>query len=221
MISGFLPDARARAYRERMSTTDAQAVKALLTRWRSGDIAARDRLVALFYPDLQKTAAAMARYDRSASFSSADLVQETVMRLIRLERIDWQDRAHFLALSSRLMRRALIDHVRARRAGKRDHVRVELTSAVAGEPNFDLELVERALRKLAEADQGHADIVEMRYFGGMSLADIASVLDCSEVTVKRRWRVARAWLIDEIGPTAEVTAAQIAAAPLSAAPLTG
>lgn len=189
-----------------MSEADTETVKALLAAWRSGDTTARDRLLGIFYPDLQQTAAAMARYDRSASFSSADLVQETVLRLMRLNRIDWQDRAHFLALSSRLMRRALIDHARARRAGKRDHIRVELTSAIVGEPNFDLELIEAALRKLAEVDPAHADIVEMRYFGGMSLADIAGVQGCAEVTVKRRWRVARAWLVDQIGSTRGVTA---------------
>lgn len=180
---------------------DGEAIDALLARWRSGDTRARDRLLEIFYPDLQQTAAAMARHDESASFSSADLVHETVMRIMSLHRIDWQGRAHFLALSARLMRRALIDHVRRRRAGKRDHIAVELTSTIAGEPNFDLEMVEAALRKLAEVDAEHADIVEMRYFGGMSLVDIADVLGCSEATVKRRWRVARAWLIDEIGST--------------------
>lgn len=157
----------------------------------------------IFYADLQQTAAVMARFDSSASFSSADLVQETVMRLIALDRIDWQDRAHFLALSSRLMRRALIDQVRRRRAGKREHIAVTLTPEIAAQANVDIEIVEAALRKLATVDPVHADIVEMRYFGGMALADIGNVMNCSEATVKRRWRVARAWLIDEIGTTQE------------------
>jgi RNA polymerase sigma factor (TIGR02999 family) len=176
-------------------------IRSLLLGWRAGDLPARDRLFEIFYPDLQQVAAGMLRYEQGVSISCSDLVHETVMRLIQLDRIDWQDKAHFLALSSLLMRRALIDQARLRRAGKRDHYRVELHSRIEGDQHFDLESVESALRGLAEIEPAYVEIVEMRYYGGMTLADIATVQACSEITVKRRWRAARAWLVDRLGDT--------------------
>ncbi|MCC7267681.1 MAG: sigma-70 family RNA polymerase sigma factor [Caulobacteraceae bacterium] len=174
-------------------------VSSLFRHWRGGDTVARDRLIDEFYPDLQKTAAALLRYEKGVSFSSGDLVHDTVMRLIQLDRIQLADRAHFLALAAHMMRQVLIDHIRHRRRDKRRHVKVELTTRIEGVQPFDFELVETALRRLAEIDEGHAQVVEMRYFGNMSIGDVAEVLGCSEITVKRRWRAARAWLIDQLG----------------------
>jgi len=166
--------------------------------WRAGDLRARDRLFEIFYPELQSAAAAMLRTEAMVSLAPADLLHETVPRLIRLNRIDWADRPHFMALASRLMRRALIDHARKRRAGKRAHHRVELTTKLPEDPRLDHEELNAALERLAAVDPVHADIVEMRYYGGLSLADIALVLGISESTAKRRWGAARLWLFQAL-----------------------
>lgn len=172
--------------------------RVLLRAWRQGDISARDRLFAIFYLDLKQAAAAMLRGDQGVSLSSGDLVHETVLKLVALDRIEWQDRAHFLALSSRMMRRVLIDHIRAKNCNKRAHHKVELQTNVADAPDIDFEELNDALDRLALIDAERAQIVEMRYFGGMEIGDIAIVLALSESTVKRRWNAARLWLYDAL-----------------------
>jgi RNA polymerase sigma factor (TIGR02999 family) len=188
-----------------MSAVGDGRVQALFRQWREGDFSARDQLFELLYPELRQAAAGLLRYERGLSFSAGDLVHDTVMRLIRLHSLDWADKAHFLALASQMMRHVLIDHVRARRRDKRQHVKVELTSRIEGAKTVDFDMIEEALRKLATVDGGHAQIVEMRYYGNMSIGDVAQVLGCSEMTVKRRWRAARAWLIDQLGIPGAVT----------------
>lgn len=172
--------------------------RSLLKSWREGDLAARDRLFSILYPDLQRSAAALLRHERGVSFSTADLVNEAVMRLILLNRIDWNDRAHFMALASRMMRRALLDYVRAKRADKRAHEKIALSTGIHDEPDLEVEALNAALNRLAIIDHERADIVEMRYFGGMEIADIAVVLGMSESTVKRRWNTARIWLLEAL-----------------------
>ena len=181
-----------------MSTVAEIDSHALLGAWRSGDRTARDQLFALFYPDLKRSAAAMLRRERGVSLSTGDLVQESVARLVALDRIDWADRAHFMALSSTMMRRALLDHLRAKRRRKREHEKVELHTGLCGEPDYEVQALNDALHSLATIDPERADIVEMRYFGGMEIADIATVLGCSEATIKRRWAAARLWLLDAL-----------------------
>jgi RNA polymerase sigma factor (TIGR02999 family) len=163
---------------------------------RAGDDAARSELFNRFYPELQRVAAGMLRSERQVSLAAGDLVHETVLRLIQLRRLEAEDRAHFMALASRFMRRALVDHVRAKRADKREHQKVALTTSFERERPIDLNGLDQALMRLASIDGQRAEIVEMRYFGGMTLADIADVLSLSEATVKRRWVAARAWLLD-------------------------
>jgi len=138
----------------------------------------------------------MLRREHAVSLSSGDLVQETVLRLIQLREIECDDRAHFMALASRFMRRVLVDHVRAKQAEKREHHRVTLTTRFDRGRAIDLSGLDSALIRLGSVDGQRAEIVEMRYFGGMTLGDIAQVLSLSEATVKRRWVAARAWLID-------------------------
>ena len=140
----------------------------------------------------------MVRREPGLSMSTGDLIHEAVARLMRLNSIEWQDRAHFLALSATMMRRALLDHVRSRRRLKREHEKVELTTRIADAPNMELEALNDALDSLAAIDRERADIVEMRYFGGMEIADIAVVLGLSESTVKRRWNGARLWLLEAL-----------------------
>lgn len=168
----------------------------LFAAWREGDERARERLFALFYDDLRAIAAALLRRERHVSLSSGDLVHETVMRLIQLKRIGVQDRAHFMALASRFMRRSLVEHVRAKRRDKRDHRKVTLVTRFEADSAVDLSGLDEALLRLQAVDGQRAEIVEMRYFGGMTTGDIAEVLSLSEATVKRRWSAARAWLVD-------------------------
>lgn len=173
-------------------------VSALLHAWQQGDEGARNELVAVLHPELAQIAAAHMRYERNISLSTADLINDAVVRLLRIERVTLADRAHFLALASRLMRTVLIDHARSRNADKRRHAKVELNTRVDGEQRFDLNSLDSALLRLGALDAQLMELVEMRYFGGMSIADVAVVTGMSEATVKRRWQTARAWLTDAL-----------------------
>lgn len=175
-------------------------VRVLLAAWRRGERPARDRLFDILYAELTQSAAAMLRGERNVSLAIGDLVHETILKLIALDKIDWRDRAHFMALTSVMMRRALIEHVRAKRRAKRDHQKVELKTNLPDVGNVDLEEVNAALDQLARIDPERAEIVEMRYFGGMEISDIATVLELSESTVKRRWQAARLWLYEALAP---------------------
>jgi len=169
---------------------------ALLVRWRGGEASARDRLIGRLYPALEQLAAARLRGERDSSLSTGDLMNDTILRLIQIERISLEDRAHLIALASRMMRRILVDHARLKASGKRRHVKVELRTNIDGGQRLDLISLEHALMRLKAVDEALAELVEMRYFGGMTTADIAFVMGLSEPTVKRRWQVARAWLTD-------------------------
>lgn len=171
--------------------------RALLLAWQAGDTAAGDRLFVLAHNELRAVAAALLRRERHSSLSSGDLVNEAVLRLIPLERIDWRDKAHFLALSSRVMRQVLVDHARARLTDKRVHDRVTLVTGLAEDaPAVDLLDLNAALVALEAWDKPRAALVEMRYFGGMSIDEIAAFTGQSSATIKRRWRATRAWLFE-------------------------
>lgn len=180
-----------------MNDINALDTKRLLQAWRSGDTAARDALFQLLYTELRQVSAALLRAERNNSLSTGDLVNEAALRLIRLDQIQWADKSHFLALSARAMRRVLIDHARKKNADKRYHQKVTLVTRVEGAAQrVDIDVLERSLIRLGVIDAQKAEIVELRYFGGMSLQEIAEVVGSSESTVKRQWRVARAWLLD-------------------------
>lgn len=171
----------------------------LFRRWNEGETNARDRLIARLHPDLAQIAAARLRGERNSSLSTGDLINEAVLRLMKAERHDLADRAHFIALASRLMRNILIDHARAKKSAKRDHAKVELcTNVEGGEQRFDLIALDSALIRLGTIDPLLMEMVEMRYFGGMTTADMSAVTGLSEATVKRRWQAARAWLLDAL-----------------------
>ena len=167
--------------------------------WRDGDEAAGDRLFRELESDLRQIAEARLAGERNFSLSAGELVSEAVVRLAGLERIEWKSEAHILALASTIMRQVLLDHIRRKNSQKRRHDVVTLCTDVAqAEPDFELIALNMAMEELAEIDPGRASIVEMRYFGGMSLASIGEVLGLSEATVKRRWAVTRAWLQDRL-----------------------
>ena len=170
----------------------------LLARWQGGDGDARDALMARLHPDLSQIAAARLRGERYSSLSTGDLINDAVLRLIQIDGGGFADRAHFIALASRMMRHILIDHARAKSSAKRDHHKVELCTNVDGEQRFDLIQLESALIRLGAIDPQLTELVEMRYFGGMTVSDIAAVTGWSEPTVKRRWQAARAWLADAL-----------------------
>jgi len=172
----------------------------LFDSWRAGDDAARDALFARFYNDLRRVSAALLRREGRVSLSTGDLVSEVVMRLIQLNQIDWRDKAHFMALSAKMMRRVLIDHVRRKQADKRYHQQVTLiTQHGAGKADaVDLLRLEEALRRLQAIDPKRAEIVELRYFGGLSVEEVAEVTGLSASTVKRSWQASRVWLMQAI-----------------------
>ena len=175
----------------------------LILHWQQGDDAARDRLITRLHPELSQIAAARLRGERNSSLSTGDLINDAVVRLLQAEGCGLTDRRHFIALASRVMRHILIDHARQKSTAKRDHVKVELAidGGEAGDKNgqrIDLISLETALVRLAVIDPQLMELVEMRYFGGMTVGDIAAVTGWSQATVKRRWHSARAWLSDAL-----------------------
>ncbi|AMY07673.1 RNA polymerase sigma factor [Luteitalea pratensis] len=171
----------------------------LLQAWGRGDIQARDDLFALVHRDLRARAAACLRRERrDHTLQPTALIHETYLRLVDQQRVDWQSRAHFLAIAARMMRRVLVDHARRRLAIKRpDHgLRVALddeVGRVAPVP-CDVLALHAALEELERLDERQAHIVELRYFAGMSEDEIATALAVSRSSITREWQMARAWL---------------------------
>lgn len=179
-------------------------VTRLVQEWSAGDVGALDRLVPLVYDELRRLAAQrLKREPAGVSLDTTSLVHETYLRLVDVRRARFRDRAHFLAMASRVMRRLLVDHARRRGARKRGGgmPTAELTEAlpISG-PEADriLEL-DTALRRLEALDPRQSQIVEQRYFGGLSLEETAEAAGVSLATVKRELRFARAWLVAELG----------------------
>lgn len=174
----------------------------LVALWRRGDEEARNTLIEQLHGWLERTASEILRGEGHVTLTIGDLVNEAVVRLIGIDGLELQDRAHVKALSARLMRHILIDHARAKQANKRAHRRVTLVTNIAERPREDLLQLSHALQRLSAIDTEKAYIVEMRYFGGMTVADVSIVTGLSEPTVKRRWNAARAWLVDAIDAAA-------------------
>jgi RNA polymerase sigma-70 factor (ECF subfamily) len=171
----------------------------LLSKAREGDTSARDQLIELVYPDLRRMAGRCMRGERPGhTMQATALLHEAWVELIHDSTIDWQNRAHFFALAARCMRRILVEYARGRSAQKRGGggARIELTDGlVCSEDQLDTVLiVDEALDQLAEWDPRQAQIVEMRYFGGLTEDEIGAVLQVSTRTVKRDWSMARDWL---------------------------
>jgi RNA polymerase sigma factor (TIGR02999 family) len=184
-------------------TTPTHAVTALLQAWGDGDLAARDRLFPLVYGDLRRRAAHYLRRERPGhTLQPTALVHEAYLRLAGPKRMAWTSRAHFLAVASQAMRRVLVDHARGKRAGKRwgHSVQVPLDEGAAtSQPReVDLILLDESLDELASLSPGQAQLVELRYFGGLTTEEAAKVLGVSIATVERRWNLARAWLFRRV-----------------------
>jgi len=187
-------------------------VTELLQRWGRGDHEALDRLMPLVYQELHRMASRYMTRERAGhTLQSTSLVHEAYVRLIDQRLVDWQNRAQFFGLAAQAMRRILVDHARSRGRAKRgsDPPRVTMDTV---DPVAPLEAVDRedalaldiALHKLEAIDPLQGEIVELRFFGGLSVEETAEVLSCSPSTVKREWALARAWLRRELdGPVAE------------------
>jgi RNA polymerase sigma factor (TIGR02999 family) len=181
-----------------------QQVTALLAQWRAGDSAALESLIPLVYGELRRIAHGCLRGERSGhTLQSTALVNEAYLRLAGQEPGQINNRAHFVRVAAHVMRQILVDYARAQRAAKRDGGRrVELEESLQPLQLADVDLLalDDALSALAQLDPHQASIVEMRFFGGLSVEDTATALGVSPATVKREWATARAWLSRELGP---------------------
>lgn len=188
----------------RMSLTETgNNVTHLLLRWGDGDREALDALTPLVYDELRKLASRYLRRERpDHTLSSTALVHEAYMRLVDQRNVHWQNRNQFFGLASELIRRILVDHARARLTAKRGGqvFKLSLDEAIAApeEKDFDLVSLDDALKSLAATDAQQSRIVELRYFGGLTIEQTAEVLGISPATVKRDWVVAKAWLRREM-----------------------
>ena len=179
-------------------------VTGLLLAWRGGDGRAFEGLIPLLDRELHRIAKHyMAGQPAGHTLQTTALVNEAYLHLIDAKRASWLDRSHFLAACSQIMRRILVDHARGRQAAKRGGgahvVPLEEAWVVAREPDTDVVAVDEALEALAKIDPRKAKVVELRFFGGLSVAETAAVLEISGESVARDWRLARAWLARELG----------------------
>jgi RNA polymerase sigma factor (TIGR02999 family) len=181
-------------------------VTKLLQAWGEGDATARDRLLPFIYQELRSRAAGRLRRERpDHSLKPSDLVHETYLRL-RDQNAAWQNREQFFAVASHLMRRILVDHARARATAKRGRgMRVTLVDGLAAQKPFEPDLLDldEALEELAAIDERQARLVELRFFGGLSLDEAAEVLDTSRATAKRDWAMAKGWLYNRLTRSAK------------------
>jgi len=194
-----------------MSTPDTQdrPVTRLLVQWSGGNEAALGELTSLLYRELRSLAQRHLRRERANhTIQRTALVHEAFVRLINQQSVDWRSRGHFFALASTLMRRILVDHARARLSSKRGGGQpmesleeipegLELVDESA-DSDADITAIDAALTRLAAIDDRQVQIVQMRYFGGLTIEETAQALDISEATVKREWTLARAWLKREL-----------------------
>jgi RNA polymerase sigma factor (TIGR02999 family) len=178
-------------------------ISRLLINWRLGDAEARDALIPLVYSELRRLARQRLWHQGpEQTLESAALVNEVYLRLARQNPPQWQNRAHFFGVAAQLMRHILVDYARNRLAAKRgggaQRLTLETKFAPAHQPEIDLVALDDALNKLAHLDAQQSRVIELRYFGGLSIEETATVLGISPATVKREWATARAWLQHEL-----------------------
>jgi RNA polymerase sigma-70 factor (ECF subfamily) len=180
----------------------------LLLRWREGDESALELLMPLVYGELRRLARQCMRRERAGqTLQTTALVNEAYLRLVNSSRVGWHDRAHFFAVVAQLMRRVMVDEARKRRQQKRgaEFTRVALDEALMSAPRreFDLLALDEALGRLAQFAPRKCRVVEMRFFGGLSIEETAAVLGVSTDIVKREWRTAKLWLLHELSGDAQ------------------
>jgi RNA polymerase sigma factor (TIGR02999 family) len=178
-------------------------VTELLLGWGDGNKEALDRILPIVYDELRKQAARYLRRERVGhTLQTTALINEAYIRLVDQKNVRWQNRAHFFGIAAQLMRRILVDHARAKGRAKRggSDIRVSLSDAnlIAKERDLDVVAVDQALERLAQIDEQQSRVVELRFFGGLTVEETAEVLKISPATVKRDWGMAKAWLHREI-----------------------
>jgi RNA polymerase sigma-70 factor (ECF subfamily) len=186
-----------------MSAPSSSEITLLLHAWRRGDQLALDQLTDIVYHELHRMAQRyMAREKDGHTLQATALIGEVYLRLIKAGEVEWHDRAHFFAVCAQLMRRILTDFARARGYQKRgagaQHIPLDEAMVISVEPALDLVALEDALTRLGETDLRKSKVVELRFFGGLTIEQTAEVLQISPETVVRDWSVARAWLLREL-----------------------
>lgn len=195
-----------------MNAESSHDVTQLLLQWTAGDESAFEQLVPLVYEELRRMARQHLRRERTGhTMQTTTLVHEAYLRLIDAGRVRWQDRAHFFAMAARLMRRVLVDDARKRKFQKRgaEFVRVSLDDVMVLAPERDAEVIalDEALQRLTHFAPRKCQVVELRFFGGLSIEETAAALGISTDTVKREWRTAKLWLLHELSDKSQVTPA--------------
>ena len=186
-----------------MDELGGQDITVLLQAWRQGDEKALEKLTPQVYRELHRAAKrCMARENDGHTLQATALINELYLRLADLKLVDWQNRAHFFALCARQMRRILTDQARAKQSHKRgsgvEPVSLDAVPVVGAQVSGDLVAVDDALNLLAKVDERKSQVVEMRFFGGLSVEETAEVLKVSPETVMRDWKLAKAWLLREL-----------------------
>ncbi len=185
-----------------MSSKPDPEITALLQAWQEGDADARDRVFRIVYPDLRRIARRQMGLNDSPTFQATEIVHESFLRLSRSTSWTWRSRAQFFALAAQLVRQVLVDHLRHKGSLKRGcaflRADIELDRLASPDNSVDLLALDDAIGELAKFDDLAARIVEMRFFGGLTIPEVAEVLGTSPSTVSRRWEVARAWLHREL-----------------------
>jgi RNA polymerase sigma-70 factor, ECF subfamily len=189
-----------------MEPTASHDVTRLLLAWNDGDAAALEHLTPIVHAELRRLARRYLQTERAGhTLQTNALVNEAYLRLVDADRVQWQNRAHFLTISARLMRQILVDHARRhsyqKRGGNASVLSLDWVNAAGPPLDHDLCSVDDALLRLAKVDARKSQVVELRFFGGLSEAEAAEVLKVSVQTVKRDWRLAKAWLRSELRGT--------------------
>ncbi len=183
---------------------NSQQISRILKDWGGGSQEAFDQLIPLVYDELRRQAARYLRRERPGhTLQTTALIHETYLKLVGQKNVDWQNRAHFYGIAAQAMKRILVDHARARHREKRGGAAENLPLdearfVAAGQEKVDLIAMDEALTRLAQFDPQQARLVELKFFAGLSIEDIAETLRLSPATVKREWRSAKAWLYQEI-----------------------
>lgn len=190
------------------SGADPGAATQLLLAWSTGDHRALDQMLPLVYDELHRLASRYLSDERpDHTLQPTALVHEAYLRLINQRSVDWRNRAQFLGVAASMMRRILVNHARdraaAKRAGNRERVSLSLVDVASGAPDVDLIALEDALARLTALDERKARVVELRFFGGLTMEEVAELLEVSRATVEREWSFARAWLFDAIEGTGD------------------
>ncbi len=185
-----------------MADKEKNDVTVLLNRIGDGSQTAAGKLLELVYPDLRRLAGAYMQNERSDhTLQATALVHEAYIRLVDWENVSWQNRAHFFSVASEVMRKVLVDHARAKKAQKRDggqKIILEEAVSLADSKQIDLMALNESLETLEKLDPRQAKIVELRFFGGLSIEETAYILSVSETTVRREWTFAKAWFQREL-----------------------